>query len=101
MKDGRILGCEASDYYKYHDTARVSTTPTISASEAVDKVSANLDVTDVSLALIQTDGLDEVLCYEIKGNANDATYVVYIDAQTGAERRIDRVIDNAAGTSIF
>ncbi len=101
MKDGRILGCEASVYYKYHDTARVSTTPTISASEAVDKVSANLDVTDVSLALIQTDGLDEVLCYEIKGNANDATYVVYIDAQTGAERRIDRVIDNAAGTSIF
>ncbi len=101
MKDGRILGCEASDYYKYHDAARASTTPAISASQAVDKVSANLDVTDVSLALIQTAGLKEVLCYEVKGNANDASYVVYIDAMTGAERRIDRIINNESGMSIF
>lgn len=101
MKDGRILGCEASDYYNYHDAERVSTTPAISASDAVDKVSANLEVTDVALALIQTDGLKEVLCYEIKGNANDATYVVYIDATTGSERRIDRIIDGDSGTSIF
>ena len=101
MADGRILGYEASDYYNYHDEARTIEQPQITAEQAAEKVSKDLTVSDTALTLLQTDGKNELLCYEITASKEDMLFKIYIDAETGAERRIVRVINNENGTSVF
>lgn len=49
------------------------------------------------LALIPKTALTEVLCFEYKGTCMGASFIVYINARTGAEEDIFEIIDSEDG----
>ena len=91
-----LVGVEARNYLMNH-RARTIATPAVTAAEARAAVTQSLSVDGVRLALIPTEGGGERLTYEIAGVTSDNRYFVYVDAQTGKECKILRVIDSTEG----
>lgn len=94
--DGEIIGWE-SQSYAYNHVTRTNLTPTITESMARTKISSKLTVVKQKIALIPIEYGSETLCYEYKCTLNDATFYVYIDAKTGDEIQVLKVIDTTNG----
>ncbi|MBQ6884063.1 MAG: germination protein YpeB [Clostridia bacterium] len=93
---GVVSGMDGVSYYLNH-TARDIKEPTISQQTALDSLSTDLVVDSVRLSLIPRGENKEALAYEVAGTFNGATYYVYIDAATGKEAQIFRVVDTVEG----
>ncbi len=91
-----LVGVEARNYLMNH-RARSLPAPTVTSAEAQAAVHQNIRVDGVRLSLIPTEGGNERLCYEISGTTSDDRYFVYVDAATGREYKILRVIDSNEG----
>jgi germination protein YpeB len=87
---------EASSYYLNH-TQRSIGTPTISRSTAKSKLSLDLNVKTCRLSLVPVGNSSEKLCYEFSGELDGATYYVYIDATTGRQVQMFKVIESSKG----
>ncbi len=95
-KDGSIMGFEALNYI-YNHKKRSIYTPKLSEDEVRDKVT-DIEIERVRLALIPTDGGGESLCWEVAGKTNEDYYFFYIDAESGEEIDVFRVIDSGQGS---
>lgn len=93
---GEVLGWEAQSY-AYNHTDRTGLSATISESTARSKVSSLLTIETQKLTLIPVQYGNETLCYEYKCTLNDSTYYVYIDAKTGDEVQILKIIATTSG----
>ena len=93
---GEVLGWEAQSY-AYNHTDRTDLSATISESTARSKVSSLLTIETQKLALIPVQYGNETLCYEYKCTLNNSTYYVYIDAKTGDEVQILKIIATTSG----
>ena len=93
---GEVLGWEAQSY-AYNHTDRTDLSATISESTARSKVSSLLTIETQKLTLIPVQYGNETLCYEYKCTLNDSTYYVYIDAKTGDEVQILKIIATTSG----
>ncbi len=93
---GMVIGMEATGYYTNH-TDRVIGNAKISKKEAMSKVSDNIDIDTVRLAVVPTGETSEKLSYEITGTYNGETYYVYIDAVTGRQIELFKVIKSTEG----
>ena len=93
---GEVLGWEAQSY-AYNHTDRTDLTATISESTARSKVSSLLTIETQKLTLIPVQYGNETLCYEYKCTLNNSTYYVYIDAKTGDEVQILKIIATTSG----
>lgn len=96
LDTGEIVGMEAKGYIMNHRT-RDNITPTLSKDEALSYVSTSLEVSHSGLALIPKDSLQEVLCYEFKGNFSGRNFIVYINAENGREEKILLLIESENG----
>lgn len=96
LDNGDVLGFEAQNYYMSH-TERAVKRPKITESQAEDRISLNLDVKRVRLAIIPLPGGKEVLAYEFTGEYSGNTYYVYINAENGNEEQVLQVIDTEEG----
>ncbi len=96
LDSGEVVGFEAKGYLTSH-TERQLSQPSISKEEAKEYVSTSLEVNHSGLALIPKDSLEEVLCYEFKGNFQDRNFIVYINAQNGNEEEILLLIESEEG----
>jgi len=92
---GLAVGFEALNYLANH-VPRGNLTPTIAPDDASSLLSPLLTVQRTRLCVIPTDQ-GEALCYEFSGTANGNQYLVYIDAHTGLEREIYRIIEDEDG----
>lgn len=99
MDDGKICGFDAQAYYMNH-VSRTVQTPAITKEDAAKLVSSALQVNATQLAIIPTAGGSEQLCWEFRGTYNDATFLVYIDANTGEEANIFKIIDTDNGSLV-
>lgn len=98
MRDGAICGYEAFGYMMAHREDRATQTA-ISMEEAEKSVSKRLTVTDRGVAVIPTDGKNEVLCYEFVTETPDERHIlVYVNAQTGVEEMLQILIETEQGT---
>ena len=97
---GKIIGAEASSYYINH-TEREIGSPAISVLEAKDKVSSNIDIESARLVVIPVGTKSEALCYEIYGEYDGSQYYVYIDATTGKQQEMFKVIKSSEGTLLM
>jgi len=97
MEDGHIIGYEAQNYLMCH-TNRKLPKPEISQEEARELVSSNLKIQSVRLAVIPTETMGEKLCYEFKGTFGKEKFIVYINAITGKEEDILKIIDTENGS---
>ena len=91
-----IIGMEANSYYTNH-TERVIGTPSLTEKQAMAKVSDNIEIDSVRLALVPIGTKSEKLCYEFSGEYDGSTYYVYIDAVSGRQVEMFKVIDGTEG----
>lgn len=96
---GEILGWEAQSYAYNHTDRTLSAT--ISEASARSKVSASLNIETQKLTLIPIEYGEETVCYEYKCRLNNSTYYVYINAKTGEEEQILKVIDTTNGNLLM
>ena len=97
---GDVIGLEATAYYTNH-TQRQIGTPSLSKKTACAKVNPEMQIETVRLCVCPTGINSEKLCYEISGEINDATYYVYIDAITGKQIEMFKVIESTEGTLLM
>ena len=98
MDNGEIMGFDARGYLVNH-FERTYPENLYSESKAEEKVSPKLKISSHQLAVIPTDNLEEVLCYEFKCKAeNGRNVLVYINAETGNEEQILMLAESESGT---
>ena len=100
LADGRILGFEATSYYMNHIPRNLGKAQ-ITNSQARDMVNSSLNIQEERLALIPIEYSNEVLCYEFVCNASGDRYYVYINAITGAEENILKVVETDNGNLLM
>ena len=93
---GTVIGLEATTYYTNHKERTIGL-PTISVGLAREKVSDDIEVMTERLCVVPTGRTSEKLCYEFMGTADGSTYYVYIDAKTGRQTEMFKVIESTEG----
>lgn len=93
---GMIIGLEAAGYYSNH-TEREIGAPALSRAEARSKVSDEISVETARLAIVPIGEKTETLCYEFSGTMDGETYYVYIDANSGRQVEMFKVINSEEG----
>ncbi len=96
LASDNVVGWEASSY-AYNHTEREKGTIGINIDEAKSKISSNLSVEETRLCVIPLDFGGEVLAYEFSGTYNNFKYYMYIDAMSGEQVRVLRVIQTDQG----
>lgn len=96
--DGTVSGFESSGYCEKNKTRRLI--PALGEADALARVSDKLAVKSVRLVVIPS-GDEERLCYEVAGKYSGLDYFVYIDAMSGAEAEIMRVVNGDQGTLVM
>ena len=91
-----VIGMDATNYLFSHVQREIPEVM-LEESEARYAVSDGLEILSVRLALIPKTALTEVLCFEYKGTCMGASFIVYINARTGAEEDIFEIIDSEDG----
>ncbi len=97
LDDGNIYGLDARNYLLAHKERKIEE-PKLELEEAQKLVSPSLNITSSRLAIIPTEGKNERLCYEFKGEMSQKRFIVYIDAMTGQEADILQIIDTENGS---
>ena len=98
-KDGAVIGLEAAHYLMNH-AERTIELPVITEEEALSHLGALLTAQSVRLSVIPVNA-GEALCYEIRATDGANTFLVYIDAATGAERELMQVVSDESGTLVM
>lgn len=96
----QVIGIEAKSYYTNH-TERMIEKAVLSESQAEAKVSKNITVETSRLALVPIGTKSERLCYEFSGEYDGSTYYVYIDAVSGRQVEMFKVIKSTEGTLLM
>lgn len=96
LDNGDVVGIEAQHYLVAH-TERKLQKPRITAQEAKDNVSQNLNIKNIRLSIIPMESLREVMCYEFYGEYNGEKFIVYINAMDGTEERILKILETPNG----
>lgn len=95
-----VVGMDARNYLFSH-TGRSIAPPAITLEEAESLLSSRLAVEDRALALIPLSSQKEALCYEFKCTLGADEYILYLNAQTGEEEQIFRIIDSEDGELVL
>lgn len=97
LDNGEVVGFEALGYLMSHHK-RDLPEPKIDADEARSRVAAGLEVTgEVRLAVIPLETREEVLTWEVPTRLGDDRFLVYINAETGDEENILRIVRSGEG----
>jgi len=100
QETGDIIGWEAQSW-AYNHITRTNLTAGIELVEARLAVSSSLDVRASRLVLIPGEYVGEILAYEFICVYSGATYYVYVDASTGDECNVLKVIETDDGTLLM
>ncbi|MBR5111268.1 MAG: germination protein YpeB [Clostridia bacterium] len=95
LDTAQVVGWEARNYLMNH-SVRGLLKPELSEEEARKHVSGRLNADSSRLCLIPTDA-GEKLCYEFQGEYAGHTYLSYINAATGRQEQLLKVVEGAAG----
>lgn len=97
---GSVSGMEAKTYYSNHTSRKIDKVA-ISLEQATKKVSQEIKIETTRLAIIPKGNDGEVLAYEFSGKRNDDLYYIYIDAISGKEVNIFKVISTSEGVLLM
>ncbi|KJS69527.1 MAG: hypothetical protein JL50_01630 [Peptococcaceae bacterium BICA1-7] len=97
LDNGQVVGFDAANYWMAHNERKLPQAK-LSVTQAREKLSPKLeDVTPGRLALIPKTVDSEVLTYEFQGRLEKDVFLVYIDALTGEEVKLLKVIKTNSG----
>lgn len=98
MDDGEVIGYEASAYILNHEAERDISRPKLTEKEAIARVAPSLTIRDgARLALIPTPMKQEALTWEIVAEGYGERYLIYINAETGEEEALYRIVTTGEG----
>ena len=101
LDNGEVVGFEAMGFLMSH-TERDLPEPRITEEEAVQRLGAGLEVIgDVRPALIPLPAGREVLTWEVPARMGDDRFLVYINAITGEEENILRLVESGEGAMVL
>ena len=100
LTTGVVIGYDASTYFTNH-TQRLLPRPTITTDDARNVLPDGYNFEEGRLVLAPLEYSREVLCYEFKGENEGDTYYFYINAQTGKEENILKVIETNDGAKLM
>ncbi|MDO4567716.1 MAG: germination protein YpeB [Clostridia bacterium] len=94
-----VIGFDARNYLFSHHVRELPE-QTVDEAEARLAISADLEVVASRLALIPITPQTEALCHEFTCRHGDVDYIVYVDAQTGEEAEIFKIVHTQYGTLV-
>lgn len=97
---GTIVGYDATTYFTNH-TNRTLESAKIKISDARNKLPNGLNLIGERLVLAPLDYNREVLCFEFECTNDDETFYFYVNAVTGAEENILKVIETDDGNKLL
>lgn len=98
LEDGSLTGFEARGYLTAHEERSFPDT-LVGMDSAREMVAEDLEILSEQLALIPSDGQHEILCYEFKCRTEDERhYIIYVNAETGAQEKILILLEDENGT---
>ncbi|MFW5999802.1 MAG: germination protein YpeB [Halanaerobiaceae bacterium] len=98
LDNGQIMGVEAMSYLMSH-RSRDLQEPELTEEEVEEIASDQYDsIEGIRLALIPKDSMQEELTYEVQGSRGEEKYLIYINARTGDEEQILRIVEEDNGT---
>lgn len=100
LQHGNVVGYDAIAYLTNH-TDRSLDKAEISESEAKSAVDKSFESEEGRLCLSPLDFNREVLCWEFVCQRDGATYYIYINAQTGLEENILKVVETSDGSKLM
>ncbi|MCK9267868.1 MAG: germination protein YpeB [Alkaliphilus sp.] len=100
LDNGDIIGLEAQGYLTNHHERNIEK-PKISEEEARERLSSGVKEEDVKLAIIPIAGEKEILTYEFKVKFGEDRYLIYIDANTGHQRKVLLMVNQKDGTLVI
>lgn len=100
LADGQVMGYNAVDYLMSHTPRRELPEPAVSVAEAQAKLNPRVTVHGQRLVVIPTPSLNEILCREFHVSLNEDPFLVYINALTGDEEAIFKLIRAEDGGSL-
>ncbi len=100
LDKGQIVGYEACAYYTNHIERNIENA-TISQSTAQSKIDSKYTIESVKLALSPIEYKGEILTYEFKCKYQGSTYYIFINALTGEEENILKVIETQNGNLLM
>ena len=90
MDTAEVVGIEARSYWKNHIPRRLQS-PLLTQTEARAALSAHAEVASARVCLLPVDK-SERLCWQFTLQLNDETYISYIDAMTGTELHLEKIM---------
>lgn len=97
LDNGEILGIETTGYLNSHYERNIPASK-ITKEKAKENLNKSLQIESEGMAIIPTEFKTEILCWEFKGKVDDTEFLVYINAQTGAEEDILVIKNTPNGT---
>ena len=99
-ESGEVVGWEAKSW-AYNHTERNDLTTKISKEEATKSVSKSMDIRTTKLVVAPNEYTGETLCWEFMCVYEGDTYYVYINAITGIQNNILKVIETDDGNLLM
>lgn len=97
LDDGSIVGFDSTKYLTSHYKRSIKE-PKLTKEQAIERVGERLENKEAArLCYIPTTYLKELYCYEIEGTYNGDTYFIYINAITGEEEKILKLVRTKQG----
>ncbi len=100
LTSGTVVGYDATTYFTNH-TARSLESATASKDAARGKIPTSLTIVAERTVLAPLDYNREVLCYEFECVNSEDTFYFYINASTGEEENILKVIKTDDGSKLM
>ncbi|MFA6860364.1 MAG: PepSY1/2 domain-containing protein [Clostridia bacterium] len=97
LQTGTVIGFEATSYYLNH-TERNLPSPSYDVVTARNQISTSFTILSTKLCLAPIDYGEEVLCFEFSAVQGNENYYFFINALTGAEEAIFKVVQANDGT---
>lgn len=97
LDNGEILGIETTGYLNSHYERNIPTAK-ITKEKAKENLNKSLQIESEGMAIIPTEFKTEIFCWEFKGKVDDTEFLVYINAETGAEEDILVIKNTPNGT---
>ena len=97
---GNIVGWEAKSW-AYNHTERTDLNATITKDKARESVSKNMDIRTERLVVAPNEFMGETLCWEFMCVYDGETYYVYINAKTGMQFNILKVVETDDGNLLM
>ncbi len=100
MGSGLVCDVDARLYLQNHKKREIPS-PKITVEEAERKISQEVRIESARLAYIPMPSGVEKLAYEFSGNSVEGQFYIYVDALTGHELQIFKVVDSVDGTLLL